>query len=135
MFSLLSPPGELLRKKRREKGGHKDPLLEELSLLQEEVMKQISTLRGEHEAAEKKRAELETVALILGLSPSDRPCGRSSAAKEPEDGAATASEKKQQVQRNAESAANGSTTKVGGPQEVLLFTEKPFGPPPLQPLV
>lgn len=65
--------GELLRKKRREKGGHKDPLLQEISHLQEEVMAQISNLRKEHEAAEKKRAEIEAVALILGLSPSDRP--------------------------------------------------------------
>lgn len=110
-------PGELLRKKRREKGGHKDPLLEEISLLQEEVMKQISALRSEHEAAEKKRTELETVALILGLGPSDRPCGRSSAAKEPEDGAAPQGEKKQQAQRSkeGESAANSSPRKVGGP--------------------
>jgi len=66
-------PGELLRKKRREKDGHKDPLLQEISRLQEEVMTQISNLRKEHEAAEKKRSEIEKVALILGLSPSDRP--------------------------------------------------------------
>lgn len=65
--------GELLRKKRREKDGHKDPLLQEISRLQEEVMGQISNLRKEHEAAEKKRSEIEKVALILGLSPSDRP--------------------------------------------------------------
>ncbi|MEQ2195308.1 hypothetical protein XENOCAPTIV_010634 [Xenoophorus captivus] len=66
-------PGELLRKKRREKDGHKDPLLQEINRLQEEVMAQISNLRKEHEAAEKKRSEIEKVALILGLSPSDRP--------------------------------------------------------------
>lgn len=114
---LLFLPGEFLRKKRREKDGHKDPLLEEISLLQEEVMKQISTLRSEHEAAEKKRTELETVALILGLSPSDRPCGRSSASREPQDGAAALSEKKQQAQRGPEeqSTANTSPRKVGGP--------------------
>lgn len=116
MVSFILTPGELLRKKRREKGGHKDPLLEEISLLQEEVMKQISTLRSEHEAAEKKRTELETVALILGLGPSDRPCGRSSAAKEPEVGA-TLSEKNKQPQRSTEreSAAGSSPRKVGGP--------------------
>lgn len=116
MFFFILTPGELLRKKRREKGGHKDPLLEEISLLQEEVMKQISNLRSEHEAAEKKRTELETVALILGLGPSDRPCGRSSAAKEPED-TATLSEKNKQAQRSAEgeSAASSSPRKVGGP--------------------
>lgn len=65
--------GELLRKKRREKDGHKDPLLQEISRLQEEVMAQISNLRKEHEMAEKKRSEIDKVALILGLTPSDRP--------------------------------------------------------------
>lgn len=65
--------GELLRKKRREKGGHKDPLLQEISHLQEEVMAQISSLHKEHQEAEKKRTEIDAVALILGLSPSDRP--------------------------------------------------------------
>lgn len=121
MSFLLLSPGEFLRKKRREKGGHKDPLLEEISLLQEEVMKQISMLRSEHEAAEKKRTELETVALILGLSPSDRPCGRSSASREPEDAAAALSEKRQQAQRSPEeqATANSSPRKVGGPTGVL----------------
>ncbi|XP_073337722.1 uncharacterized protein znf318 isoform X2 [Pagrus major] len=70
---LRKQQGELLRKKRREKGGHKDPLLQEISHLQEDVMTQISNLRKEHEAAEKKRNEIDKVALILGLSPSDRP--------------------------------------------------------------
>ncbi|KAJ8418329.1 hypothetical protein AAFF_G00140380 [Aldrovandia affinis] len=65
---LRKQQGELLRKKRREKDGHKDPLLAEVGRLQEEVMAQISSLRKEHEAAEKKRAELDTVALILGLN-------------------------------------------------------------------
>lgn len=36
-------------------------------------MAQISNLRKEHEAAEKKRNEIEKVAHILGLVPSDRP--------------------------------------------------------------
>lgn len=71
--AFASSPGELLRKKRREKDGHKDPLLQEISHLQEEVMAQISRLRKEHEAAEKKRNEIDKVALILGLNPSDRP--------------------------------------------------------------
>ncbi|XP_034041306.1 zinc finger protein 318 [Thalassophryne amazonica] len=70
---LRKQQGELLRKKRREKDGHKDPLLREISHLQEEVMAQISNLRKEHETAEKKCSEIEKVALILGLSPSDRP--------------------------------------------------------------
>ncbi|XP_068590547.1 zinc finger protein 318 isoform X1 [Cebidichthys violaceus] len=79
---LRKQQGELLRKKRREKGGHKDPLLQEISHLQEEVMAQISNLRKEHEAAEKKRNEIEKIALILGLIPSDRP---RRAVKPPED--------------------------------------------------
>lgn len=65
--------GELLRKKRREKDGHKDPLLQEINRLQDEVMAKISNLRKEHEAAERKRSEIEKVAQILGLSPLDRP--------------------------------------------------------------
>ncbi|KAG7266221.1 hypothetical protein CRUP_026943, partial [Coryphaenoides rupestris] len=36
-------------------------------------MRQISELRLEHEAAERKRSEIDKVALILGLDPSDRP--------------------------------------------------------------
>lgn len=59
--------GELLRKKRREKDGHKDPILMELGRLQDDVMAQISNLRTEHEAAEKKYEELVKVARILGL--------------------------------------------------------------------
>ncbi|XP_041722239.2 zinc finger protein 318 [Coregonus clupeaformis] len=70
---LRKQQGELLRKKRREKDGHKDPLLSEISRLQEEVMTQIAELRKEHEVAEKKRSELDKVALILGLQPTDKP--------------------------------------------------------------
>ncbi|XP_062319749.1 zinc finger protein 318 [Osmerus eperlanus] len=70
---LRKQQGELLRKKRREKDGHKDPLLTEISRLQEEVISQISVLRKEHEAAEKKRSEIDKVAVILGLSASDKP--------------------------------------------------------------
>ncbi|KAM9365370.1 uncharacterized protein znf318 [Pholidichthys leucotaenia] len=69
---LRKQQGELLRRKRREKDGHKDPLLQEIGRLQEEVMAQISALRVEHEAAEKKRTEIEKVAQILGLAPSNR---------------------------------------------------------------
>ncbi|KAM9561085.1 zinc finger protein 318-like [Salvelinus alpinus] len=70
---LRKQQGELLRKKRRVKDGHKDPLLSEISRLQEEVMSQIAVLRNEHEVAEKKRCELDKVALILGLQPTDKP--------------------------------------------------------------
>lgn len=110
-------PGELLRKKRREKGGHKDPLLQEISRLQEEVMTQISNLRREHEAAEKKRSEIEKVALILGLSPSDRPRRTSKTTEEQEDRAPQ--KEKQEAARNPEGlqAASGSMRKVGPPAE------------------
>lgn len=67
------PQGKLLRKKRREKDGHKDPLLAEVSRLQEEIMVQISQLRKEQEEAEKKCVELDKVALILGLHIMDKP--------------------------------------------------------------
>ncbi|XP_049591198.1 zinc finger protein 318 isoform X3 [Syngnathus scovelli] len=79
---LRKQQGELLRKKRREKDGHKDPLLQEISLLQEDIMMQISNLRKEHEVAEKKRSEIDKVALILGLGPSDHPRSTSRVAQE-----------------------------------------------------
>ncbi|XP_031175084.1 zinc finger protein 318 isoform X2 [Sander lucioperca] len=82
---LRKQQGELLRKKRREKDGHKDPLLAEIGRLQEDVMGQISSLRREHEAAEKSRNEIEKIALILGLLPSDRPRRAAKASDEPED--------------------------------------------------
>lgn len=124
---LVVFPGELLRKKRREKGGHKDPLLLEISHLQEEVMTQISNLRKEHEAAEKKRSEIEKVALILGLSPSDRPRRSSKTAEEQEDGPPPPNKEKREAERSPEGqqAASSSTRKVGTPveevqEEVLL---------------
>ncbi|XP_062852000.1 zinc finger protein 318 isoform X2 [Trichomycterus rosablanca] len=65
--TLRKHQGELLRKKRREKDGHKDPILVELGRLQENVMAQISNLRAEHDEAERKYDELVKVAKILGL--------------------------------------------------------------------
>lgn len=106
-------PGELMRKKRREKDGHKDPLLQEIGRLQEEVMAQISSLRKEHEAAEKKRSEIEKVALILGLSPSDMPSRTSKQPKVQEDEPQQA-KKKQDLERNPEGreASSSSAVKV-----------------------
>lgn len=100
--------GELLRKKRREKDGHKDPLLQEISHLQEEVMTQIANLRKEHEAAEKKRSELEKVALILGLSPSDRPRRNSKQAEECEEEAKPPPEKKKREPATSPETQQGS---------------------------
>lgn len=110
--------GELLRKKRREKGGHKDPLLQEISHLQEEVMTQISNLRKEHEAAEKKRNEIDKVALILGLSPSDRPRGTGKPAEDGE-GEPPPEKKRREPERSPEGrrATGSSTIKVQTPAE------------------
>lgn len=52
---LRQQHNELLRKKKRQKDGHKDPLLLENSKLQDEIAKQISTLR---KAAEDNAARL-----------------------------------------------------------------------------
>lgn len=59
--------GELLRKKRREKDGHKDPVLLDLGRLQEDAMVQISKLRAEQRESDQKHEELVKVALILGI--------------------------------------------------------------------
>lgn len=125
MFVMFS--GELLRKKRREKGGHKDPLLQEISHLQEDVMTQISNLRKEHEAAEKKRNEIDKVALILGLSPSDRPRKTSKLVEDQEDVPPPPQKEKREAERSPDGrqAASSSTIKVQTPaeqvkQEVLL---------------
>lgn len=114
VYSSVVFPGELLRKKRREKDGHKDPLLQEISHLQEEVMNQISNLRKEHEAAEKKRSEIEKVALILGLTPSDRPRRISKTAEEKEDGMPPPGKEKHPEGRQEVSS---SIKKVGTPAE------------------
>lgn len=119
--------GELLRKKRREKDGHKDPLLQEISHLQEEVMTQISNLRKEHEAAEKKRNEIDKVALILGLNPSDRPRRTVKATADEEDEPSPPEKKKRELERSPDGrqAAGSFTIKVQTPaqevkQELLL---------------
>ncbi|XP_052007565.1 zinc finger protein 318 isoform X2 [Xyrauchen texanus] len=65
--TLRREQGELLRKKRREKDGHKDPVLTELSHLQEDAMARISKLRAEQKEADKKHEELVKVSLILGI--------------------------------------------------------------------
>ncbi|XP_066553264.1 zinc finger protein 318 isoform X2 [Amia ocellicauda] len=100
---LRKQQGELLRKKRREKDGHKDPLLVEVSRLQEEVMVQISLIRKEHEAAEKKRSELDKVALILGLHGSDKH------RKEPKDSREFQPEKRREKPRSPEKSPVSSS--------------------------
>ncbi|XP_048339916.1 zinc finger protein 318-like isoform X2 [Sphaerodactylus townsendi] len=65
---LSKQQGEMLRKKRREKDGHKDPLLVEVNRLQENIMKEIAQLQIQTESAEKKQSELDKVAQILGIN-------------------------------------------------------------------
>ncbi|NXJ75488.1 ZN318 protein, partial [Trogon melanurus] len=65
---LRKQQGEMLRKKRREKDGHKDPLLIEVNRLQENIVKEISELHKESDAADKKQSELDKVAQILGIN-------------------------------------------------------------------
>ncbi|KAK1905738.1 Zinc finger protein 318 [Dissostichus eleginoides] len=112
---------ELLRKKRREKGGHRDPLLQEVSRLQEEVMSQISSLRREHESAEKKRNEIEKIALILGLIPSDRP-----RPPRPEDEAPPP----QTPEKKKGREGGGSREGRGSPEAACSSLKQPAAPPP-----
>lgn len=63
----------MLRKKRREKDGHKDPLLVEVNRLQENIMKEIAELHKESDAADKKQSELDKVAQILGINIFEKP--------------------------------------------------------------
>ncbi|CAN2387509.1 hypothetical protein PRIEUP_LOCUS10399 [Pristimantis euphronides] len=63
--------GILLRKKRREKDGHKDPLLEELNSVLESAQKQINSLRDEVNTTKQKQQQLTSVAEILGISRTD----------------------------------------------------------------
>ncbi|MGH0183646.1 UNVERIFIED_CONTAM: hypothetical protein FKN15_012674 [Acipenser sinensis] len=111
---LRKQQGELLRKKRREKDGHKDPLLVEVSRLQEEVMQQISVIRKENEAAEKKQAELDKVAQILGLYISDKQ------KKTPKDIRETPPEKKNEKPKSPEKSfpsSNASLSKTQDPYD------------------
>nr|XP_036860103.1 zinc finger protein 318 isoform X3 [Manis javanica]XP_036860104.1 zinc finger protein 318 isoform X3 [Manis javanica] len=80
---LHKQQGEMLRKKRREKDGHKDPLLVEVSRLQDNIMKDIAELRQEAEEAEKKQSELDKVAQILGINILDKSQKSSNDGKEP----------------------------------------------------
>ncbi|XP_076598692.1 uncharacterized protein LOC143327919 isoform X2 [Chaetodon auriga] len=134
---LRKQQGELLRKKRREKGGHKDPLLQEISHLQEEVMTQISNLRKEHEAAEKKRNEIDKVALILGLSPSDRPRRISKPAEDREDELPPLETRRQEPERSPEGRGAASSsmikTSVAPPSSGASMNKPPVSAPTLPP--
>ncbi|XP_028622363.1 zinc finger protein 318 isoform X2 [Grammomys surdaster] len=79
---LHKQQGEMLRKKRREKDGHKDPLLTELSRLQDGIVKDIAQLHKETEEAGKKQSELDKVAQILGIDIFDKSPKSSNDSKE-----------------------------------------------------
>ncbi|XP_062980304.1 zinc finger protein 318-like isoform X2 [Elgaria multicarinata webbii] len=80
---LSKQQGEMLRKKRREKDGHKDPLLVEVNRLQENIVKEIAQLKINADAAEKKQSELDKVAQILGINIFEKSRKLSSENKDP----------------------------------------------------
>ncbi|XP_004846558.1 zinc finger protein 318 isoform X3 [Heterocephalus glaber] len=105
---LHKQQGEMLRKKRREKDGHKDPLLVEVSRLQDNIMKDIAELRQEAEEAEKKQSELDKVAQILGINIFDKSQKSSNDSKEPAEkpGKAEKSKSPEKVLASSNSSSN-----------------------------
>lgn len=90
MYSTtLFGSGELLRKKRREKDGHKDPLLIEINRLQDNIAKEIAQLKMNADAAEKKQSELDKVAQILGINTFEKSRKLSSESKDSSENART----------------------------------------------
>lgn len=89
----------------------------ELGRLQEDVMAQISSLRTEHEAAEKKHEELVKVATILGL---DHKNLRSSV--DHEHGPSRSKSKESRSPEKSKSASITSDTQV---DLLLLLVGKP----------
>ena len=102
----------MLRKKRREKDGHKDPLLVEVSRLQDNIMKDIAELRQEAEEAEKKQSELDKVAQILGINIFDKSQKSLSDSREPTEkpGKAEKSKSPEKVSSFSNSSSNKVTT-------------------------
>ena len=97
---------------RREKDGHKDPLLVEVSRLQDNIMKDIAELRQEAEEAEKKQSELDKVAQILGINISDKSQKSSSDSREPTEktGKAEKSKSPEKVSSSSNSSSNSKVT-------------------------
>lgn len=107
----------MLRKKRREKDGHKDPLLVEVSRLQDNIMKDIAELRQEAEEAEKKQSELDKVAQILGINILDKSQKSSNDGKEPTEKPGKA--EKSKSPEKVSSSNSISNSKV--PTQLFLF--------------
>ncbi|XP_054991095.1 zinc finger protein 318 isoform X4 [Sorex araneus] len=128
---LHKQQGEMLRKKRREKDGHKDPLLVEVSRLQDNIMKDIAQLRQESEEAEKKQSELDKVAQILGINILDKSEKSSSDNKVPleKPGKAEKSKSPEKVS-STNSSSNSKESKLNN-ENSCTKTSKPSASPQL----
>ncbi|XP_037375661.1 zinc finger protein 318 isoform X3 [Talpa occidentalis] len=134
---LHKQQGEMLRKKRREKDGHKDPLLVEVSRLQDNIMKDIAELRQEAEEAEKKQSELDKVAQILGINildksqkssndskePTEKP-GKAEKSKSPEKVLSSSSSKESKV--NSENSHTKSSKCAESPRPAAKQSDQPI---------
>nr|XP_023480737.1 zinc finger protein 318 isoform X2 [Equus caballus] len=111
---LHKQQGEMLRKKRREKDGHKDPLLVEVSRLQDNIVKDMAELRQEAEEAEKKQSELDKVAQILGINVLDKSQKSSNDSKEATEkpGKAEKSKSPEKVSSSSNSSSNSKESKI-----------------------
>ncbi|NXU52282.1 ZN318 protein, partial [Turnix velox] len=106
---LRKQQGEMLRKKRREKDGHKDPLLVEVNRLQENIMKEISELHKESDAADKKQSELDKVAQILGINIFEKPRKPSTETKDSSE-KSSKSENAKGLEKTSSSSKESKTT-------------------------
>ncbi|XP_038616787.1 zinc finger protein 318 [Tachyglossus aculeatus] len=127
---LRKQQGEMLRKKRREKDGHKDPLLVEVNRLQDNIQKDISELRREAEAAEKKQSELDKVAQILGINIFDKPRRASSDSKEAAEKSGKVKNPEPLPSANKEPKANNEKPRPKSPKP----PEPPAQPSPKPPV-
>ncbi|KAJ1148503.1 hypothetical protein NDU88_001333 [Pleurodeles waltl] len=83
---LNKQQGEMLRKKRREKDGHKDPLLAEVNRVHDYLINEIAALQKQGNAADTKESKLDKVAhalsIDLGISRNVSPETKGAAEKE-----------------------------------------------------
>ncbi|KAM9667135.1 zinc finger protein 318 isoform 3-T3 [Trichechus inunguis] len=132
---LHKQQGEMLRKKRREKDGHKDPLLVEVSRLQDNIMKDIAELRREAEEAEKKQSELDKVAQILGINIFDKSQKSSNDSKEPTEKSEKAEKAKSPEKMSSPSrSSNSKESKVNNEKSCAKSPRPAESPQPDQPI-
>ncbi|XP_069810996.1 zinc finger protein 318 [Dendropsophus ebraccatus] len=103
--------GILLRKKRREKDGHKDPLLEELNKVLESAQKQINSLCEELNSTKLKQRQLTKVAEILGFNRSDL-AEKSQPKKEKSPGSPAPARNSDNESRTSDSSKSSSDLKL-----------------------